>query len=67
MVQENVFLMMLSYFIMLLFQIWMYACSVFLVFAVTLSLFPGVLANVVSNSPYPESSGWTSKTSLFTG
>lgn len=41
-------------------EIWLYAVSVLLVFTVTLTLFPAVLANIKSVSANPDSSNWTS-------
>ena len=40
-------------------QIWVYATSVFLVFTVTISLFPAVLSSIKSTSPDAEASPWT--------
>jgi equilibrative nucleoside transporter 1/2/3 len=37
-----------------------YAVSVYLVFTVTISLFPAIISQVVSSAPDPGSSGWTS-------
>ena len=42
-------------------QIKLNALSVFLVFAVTLSLFPSVLSTLKSSVPHPSGSGWTSE------
>ena len=42
-------------------QVLWYAVSVYLVFTVTISLFPAVISQVVSSAPTPTSSGWTSE------
>lgn len=42
-------------------QVFWYAVSVYLVFTVTISLFPAVISQVVSSAPTPTSSGWTSE------
>lgn len=42
-------------------QVSWYAVSVYLVFTVTISLFPAVISQVVSSAPTPSSSDWTSE------
>ena len=42
-------------------QIWVHAVSVFLVFGVSLSVFPAVVGIIESTVPNPKASDWTGK------